>query len=59
MALLGEIRKRSWLLILLIGIGMLGFLFMDMSGPGGNGGIFGGGQNVGSINGNPISIQQY
>jgi len=59
MALLGEIRKRSWLLILLIGIGMLGFLFMDMSGPGGNGGIFGGGQNVGSINGNPISIQKY
>ncbi len=57
MALLGEIRKRSWLLIVMIAIGMAGFLMMDMSGPGGGG--FGGGQNVGSINGKKISIQEY
>lgn len=30
MTLLGEIRKRSWLLITLIGLGMGGFLLMDM-----------------------------
>jgi len=36
---------------------MGGFLLMDMSGPGGGG--FGGGQNVGSINGKKISIQEY
>jgi len=57
MALLGEIRRRSWLLIVMIALGMGGFLLMDMSGPGGGG--FGGGQNVGSINGKKISIQEY
>ena len=57
MALLGEIRRRSWLLIIMIALGMGGFLLMDMSGPGGGG--FGGGQNVGSINGKKISIQEY
>jgi len=59
MALLGEIRKRSWLLIAMIALGMGGFLLMDMSGPGGSGGLFGGGQNVGTINGKKISIQEY
>lgn len=41
----------------MIALGMGGFLLMDMSGPGGGG--FGGGQNVGSINGKKISIQEY
>ncbi len=59
MALLGEIRRRSWLLIVMIALGMGGFLLMDMSGPAGGGGLFGGGQNVGSINGKKISIQEY
>ncbi len=57
MALLGEIRRRSWLLIFMIALGMGGFLLMDMSGPGGGG--LSGGQNVGSINGKKISIQDY
>ncbi len=30
MALIGEIRRRSWLLIVLIGLAMAGFIFMDM-----------------------------
>ncbi len=30
MALIGEIRQRSWLLIVLIGLAMAGFIFMDM-----------------------------
>ncbi|MGB0862871.1 MAG: peptidylprolyl isomerase [Saprospiraceae bacterium] len=30
MALIGEIRKRSWILIVLIGLAMGGFLLMDM-----------------------------
>ena len=30
MALIGEIRERSWLLIVLIGLAMAGFIFMDM-----------------------------
>lgn len=57
MALLGEIRKRSWLLIIMIALGMGGFLLMDMSGPGGGG--FGGSRNVGSINGKKISAESY
>ena len=58
MALLGEIRKRSWLLIVGITVPMVGFLLMDMSGPGG-GSLFGGGNNVGKINGKSISIDEY
>lgn len=30
MALIGEIRKNSWLLIVLIGLGLAGFIVMDM-----------------------------
>lgn len=30
MALIGEIRERSWILIVLIGLAMAGFIFMDM-----------------------------
>ncbi len=58
MALLGEIRKRSWLLIVGITVPMLGFLLMDMSGPQGSS-LFGGGTNVGKINGKSISIQDF
>ena len=39
MALIGKIRKNSWLLVVLIGLGLGGFVVMDMmnsaSGPGG------------------------
>ncbi len=58
MALLGEIRKRSWLLIVGITVPMVGFLLMDMTGPNG-GSMFGNKNNVGKINGKSISIEDY
>ncbi len=35
MALIGTIRKNSWILIVLVGLGMGGFIVMSGSGPGG------------------------
>lgn len=38
MALIGKIRKNSWLLILVIGLALAAFVIMDMTGQGGPGG---------------------
>ena len=61
MALIGKIRNNSWLLIVMIGLGLGGFLIMDMtSGGGSGGGLFGGGQNtLGSIEGKNIEAQEF
>ena len=57
MALIGEIRKRSWLLIVLIGIAMAGFVFMDMfSGPRGFGG---GSTDIGEVDGAAIDQRRF
>lgn len=57
MALLGEIRNRfGWLMMGLIGVGLVGFLFMDIS-PGNNSGGPAG-VNIGTVNGEGISQQQ-
>jgi peptidyl-prolyl cis-trans isomerase D len=57
MALIGEIRSRSWLLIVFIGLGMGGFLLMDMIGNNSN--IFGGSTTVGEIAGRSISVMDF
>ncbi|MCP4439985.1 MAG: hypothetical protein GY810_13650 [Aureispira sp.] len=57
MALLGEIRNRfGWLMMGLIGIGLVGFLFMDIS-PGNNAGGRAG-VDIGTVNGETISQAQ-
>lgn len=58
MALIGEIRKRSWILIVMVGLGMGGFLMMDMLGRLGVSGL--GNPNVlGSINGEKVMAQEF
>ncbi len=57
MALIGEIRKRSWILIVFIGLGMGGFLLMDMIGQNSN--VFGTSNTVGEIAGKEISITDF
>ena len=57
MALIGEIRSRSWILIVFIGLGMGGFLLMDMIGNNSN--IFGNSTTVGEIAGKNISITDF
>ena len=52
MALIGTIRKNSWLLVVMIALGLGGFLIMDITNVGGVGGQtqF----NVGEVDGEPI-----
>ena len=57
MALIGEIRQRSWILIVFIGLGMGGFLLMDMLQNNSN--IGGGSTTIGEIAGKDISITEF
>lgn len=56
MALLGDIRKKSWLLILGIGLPLFAFLVGDAFS---RGSIFGNPNELGSVAGKPINIQDY
>ncbi|MDO5510502.1 MAG: SurA N-terminal domain-containing protein [Weeksellaceae bacterium] len=56
MAVLSEIRKRSWLLIGVIGVSLLAFLIGDAFS---QGSIFGNPNELGSVAGTPINIQDY
>lgn len=58
MAAIGSIRKRSGLLIIIIGVALVLFLLTDFLGRGPVGGP-GGETNVGSIQGEPISQQDF
>ncbi len=58
MAVLGDIRKKSWLLILGIGLPLLAFLIGDAFGSGG-GGLFSNPNELGVADGAPISAQDY
>lgn len=58
MALIGEIRKRSWILIVLIGLAMGGFLLMDMFSRMGVGGLMNPNQ-MGSVSGEKIDAQEF
>jgi len=56
MSIIGTIRRNlSWLLFILIGLGMLGFLLMDATGNQGN--SLAGGQNIGKVKGKKITPQ--
>ncbi len=58
MALIGDIRKNSWLLIILIGLALAAFILMDMFS--GEKSIFGSQQfNIGNINGKNISWNDF
>jgi peptidyl-prolyl cis-trans isomerase D len=58
MALISKIRKNSWLLIVLIGLGLAGFIVMDMTS--GQQSIFGSGQTIiGEINGEKLDWNQF
>ena len=52
MALIGKIRKNSWILVIMVGLGLGGFIIMDVSSAGGMGGntTF----SVGEVNGTEI-----
>ena len=56
MALIGKIRKNSWLLIILIGLALAAFLLMDMTS--GNKSLFGGSSatTLGKINGKKVDV---
>ena len=58
MAAIGQIRKNSWILIVLIGLGMFGFLVMDMLGQQGSS-ILGNNTTVGKVGGKKISINDF
>lgn len=58
MALIGQIRKNSWLLVVAIGLALAAFIIMDMSA--GDKSLFGSSQNVaGSINGENIDWNEF
>ncbi len=60
MALIGRIRNNLWLVIVLLGLAMAGFIFMEMQGNSGTGGLLGGGQTtIGEIDGESIDIQEF
>lgn len=58
MALIGQIRKNSWLLVVTIGLALAAFILMDMSA--GDQSLFGGNRNAaGSINGEKIDWMEF
>jgi len=58
MALIGKIRSNSWLLVVLIGLGLGGFILMDMMS--GQQSVFGSGQTLmADIEGKKIDIQEF
>lgn len=58
MALIGEIRQRSWILIVLVGFAMLGFIFMDMF-SGDRSILSGRGVSVGEVDGESIDQREF
>ena len=58
MALIGKIRKNSWLLVVLIGLGLGGFIIMDMTS--GQQSVFGSNQTVmAEVDGRKIDIREF
>jgi peptidyl-prolyl cis-trans isomerase D len=57
MALIGKIREKSGLVLLLIALAVAGFVIMDMTsaGPGNNGSIFNNPNQLGKVNGTTIN----
>lgn len=59
MALIGQIRKNSWLLIVMIGIGLGGFILMDFITAKQRGGSGGGQFDLGKVDGQKIDRQEF
>ena len=57
MALIGTIRKNSWLLFVMIGLALAAFLIMDMVGQNSQMGM--GNMNIGEINGKEVDYRQF
>jgi peptidyl-prolyl cis-trans isomerase D len=58
MSLISKIRNNSWILVVMIALGLGGFILMDMTA--GQQSIFGGTQTtVGSVNGNKLDLNQF
>ncbi|MBR9921011.1 MAG: hypothetical protein GYB31_09245 [Bacteroidetes bacterium] len=58
MALIGKIRNNSWVLVVMIALGLGGFILMDMTS--GQQSIFGSGQTtLAEINGTPVDVNQF
>lgn len=57
MALIGTIRKNSWLLFVMIGLALAAFLVMDMVGQGSQMSM--GNMTIGEINGKPLEYRQF
>ena len=58
MALIGKIRRNMWLLVIPLGLGLAGFIMMDMFS--GQGSILGNSQMVmGSVDGNKIDWNNF
>jgi peptidyl-prolyl cis-trans isomerase D len=58
MALIGKIRNHIWIVIVLVGLGLAGFIIMDMTA--GQQSMFGSGQMmVGDINGTKVDINEF
>lgn len=57
MALIGTIRKNSWLLFLMIGVALAAFLVMDMVGQGSQ--MNAGNMTIGEINGEKVDYREF
>src|SRR5690606_22078615 len=57
MALIGTIRKNSWLLFVMIGLALAAFLIMDMVGQGSQMSM--GNMTIGKINGEELDYRQF
>lgn len=59
MALIGKIRKNSWILIIMVGIGLGGFILMDMTSSSNLGGGIAGQTTLGEVDGIKLDRQRF
>ena len=59
MALIGKIRKNSWILVVMIGIGLAGFIVMDMTSSSNLGGGIGNQATLGEVDGIKLDRQRF
>ncbi len=59
MALIGKIRKNSWILIVMVGIGLGGFIIMDMTSSSNLGGGIAGQTTLGEVDGIKLDRQRF
>ncbi|MBL0192525.1 MAG: SurA N-terminal domain-containing protein [Saprospiraceae bacterium] len=57
MALIGKIRNNMWLVVVLLGLALAGFIIMDMTSGGSN--SFGSKTTLGKLDGNKIDYMDF